>query len=313
MPRDNGWGLGSRPAINVSFNEIAEYCNYLSRVNGLDICYDIQPIYKGDFAEGESEANIFRYAEGSRMQIKACRNELCQLVLINCDISKNGYRLPTEAEFEYVIRGGENIPAIREGKGDLFAGIYIDGFDYNADTAWFRKNTDNPLKSGRQEGDLFLDNMGGNGYTSPVGTRIPSRLGIFDLSGNVWELVNDIFNRTYYKDCQNNGVVKDPIGPQYSIEQLCDLKHGNADSCLLGKYMYSYKKQQDGTMTRVSALSIETSGKTNHVLRGGCYTNPIPFTSSLHRHAAGGISYIENFLNHYNARTGFRLARRINV
>ena len=309
LPRDNGWGCGSRPAINVSFNEMAEYCNYFSRKKGYEPCYDIQPVYEGEYAEGETEANVFRYLDGSCMQIKASRNERLQLVKISCDLKKNGFRLPTEAEFEYVIRGGEYIDSVRGGKGDMFAGIYVDGTDYNCDVSWQRKNTENPQKSGIPEGDLFHDNMGGNGHTSPVGTRIPSRLGIYDLSGNVWEVMNDIFSRSYFTECAEKGMIKDPTGPDYSPEQLSDMKNVNADKYLLDRYMYSYEKEADGSMKRVSAVSIEASGKTHHVLRGGCYTNPFPFTSALHRHAAGGISYIENFVNHNNARTGFRMVR----
>lgn len=309
LARDNGWGLGSRPAVNVCFHEMAEYCNWLSRKNGYESCYAIEPVYHGAYGEGLSEVNVFRYVDGSRMQIRASRKELCQLVEIRCDLSKDGYRLPTEAEFEYVIRGGAGMSGIRRGKGALYAGIYGDSTEHNCDVSWQRRNTDNPQKSGANEGNLFHDNMGGNGYTSPVGTRLPSQLGIYDLSGNVWEVMNDVFSRSYFAQCKAKGKIQDPQGPEYTLEQLSDMAGVNADAYMKDRYAYTYKEQADGSMKRIGAVSIAASGKTHHVLRGGCFTNPFPFTSALHRHAAGGISYLENFINHYNARTGFRLCR----
>ncbi|MBE6844855.1 MAG: formylglycine-generating enzyme family protein [Ruminococcus sp.] len=309
LPRDNGWGLGQRPAINVSFNEIAEYCNWLSMKNGFEPCYEIRKIHDSRYQEGLSKANVFRYEEDSVMQIRASRDEKIQFVEIICNRNKNGYRLPFEAEYEYVIRGGKNIPFIRDGKGELYAGIINDELKYNDDFSWQRRNTDNPKKNGDKSANLFNDNMGGNGYTSPVGTKLPNCLGFYDLSGGVWEIMNDIFNRVYFKKCAENGLTENPSGPQYSIGQLSDMQNVNADEYLKNRYTYLYEKNDDGTLKRVKATSMEASGKTHHVLRGGCYTNPLLFTSALHRHAAGGISYIENFINHFNARTGFRLAR----
>ena len=311
LPRDNGWGLGSRPAVNVCFHEMAEYCNWLSRKSGYELCYTIAPIYHGEYAEGLSEINVFRYVAGSQMQIRASRRELCQLVEIRCDLHKNGYRLPTEAEFEYAIRGDIRMSEIRGGKGALFAGISGDSTEHNCDVSWQRRNTDNPQKSGAREGSLFHDNMGGNGYTSPVGALLPSQLGLYDLSGNVWEVMNDVFSRSYFAECEREGKILDPQGPEYTLEQLSDMRGVNADAYMEGRYAYTYEKQTDGSMKRTGAVSIAASGKTHHVLRGGCFTNPFPFTSALHRHAAGGISYLENFVNHYNARTGFRLCRSL--
>jgi formylglycine-generating enzyme required for sulfatase activity len=203
------------------------------------------------------------------------------------------------------------MPQIRDGKGELYAGIINDDLKFNDDFSWQRKNTDYPMKNGGKSANLFHDNMGGNGYTSPVGAKHPNKLGFYDLSGGVWELMNDIFSRSYFEECAVSGDIKNPAGPQYSIEQLSDMKNVNADAYLKGKYTYSYEKQDDETFVRTKAVSIDASGKTHHVLRGGCFTNPLLFTSALHRHAAGGISYVENFVNHFNARTGFRLARNI--
>lgn len=306
--RDCGWGLGQRPATDISYYEMIEYCNWLSRKEGLTPCYRIEPLYQGECREGMTEVNLHVFVEYSCMQKSHAKNEPCQLAYVTCDFEADGYRLPTEAEFEYVIRGGEMMSQIREGKGALYAGIHDNRTDHVTDYAWMRKNVDNPQKNGMNEGDFDLNNMGGNGYTSPVGNKLPSQLGLYDISGNAWDVMNDWFNRTYFEDCKKEGKVTNPTGPSYTKEQMSDMKHINADRFVKDQFAYTYEKAEDGTYTRTGAVSIDAGGKAHHVLRGGTFTNPYPFISAIHRHGAG--SYIENALNYTNARLSFRLVRR---
>ena len=92
------------------------------------------------------------------------------------DLTGQQYRLPTEAEWDYAARGG------RLSKGYKYAG------SNNMDEAgWYNGNS--------------------NGKTHPVGQKKPNELGLYDMSGNVWEWCSDRYGR--YKA----GAVRNPLGP----------------------------------------------------------------------------------------------------
>lgn len=307
--RDNGWGAGDRPAINLGINEMVEYCNWLSRKHGFEPCFEILPIYQGNYGKGLSTVSVYRCVGKSPMQRTVNMKEQVQLVEIRCDFSKNGYRLPTEAEFEYAMRGGNTLKEYNSGNGVLYAGVNDageEGARYVNDYAWQRRNTDIPLKSGAKEGSPRRDNMGGNGYTSPVGTKLPSQLGLYDLCGNTWDTMWDLYGRLYFKDCQAKGTVKDPRGVSYSVEQLSNLDGTDSDPFLKDAYFYTYEKQEDGSMKRVAARKISHIAKTLHVLKGGNFASPLGFIASAHRYVEGGVF---NHLNYLNARVGFRMCR----
>jgi formylglycine-generating enzyme len=90
-----------------------------------------------------------------------------------------GHRLPTEAEWEYAARSG--------GKDEKWAGT--GNAEELKDYAWY---------------------SGNSGFkTHPVGQKKPNDLGLYDMTGNVWQLVSDLYARNYYK----KSPMKNPMGP----------------------------------------------------------------------------------------------------
>ena len=102
------------------------------------------------------------------------------------------YRLPTEAEWEFAARGGN------QSKGYEYSG------SNNVDeVAWYWENSGDKKLTGDWDADKVINS---NYKTHPVGTKKANELGIHDMSGNVWEWCND-----WYRDYNTKDVI-DPKG-----------------------------------------------------------------------------------------------------
>ncbi len=136
------------PVENVSWYDAVDYCNKRSIKEGLT------PAYRGS-------------GDG-----------------ITCDWNANGYRLPTEAEWEYAAKGGKGSPE----------NYTYSGSNSVDAVAWYDGNS--------------------GGRTQPVGTKTANSLGIHDMSGNVWEWCWDWYGS------YSNSSQTDPWGPSFGAYRV---------------------------------------------------------------------------------------------
>lgn len=149
-----GEGLGdNRPINTIRWFEAVIYCNIRSIQEGLT------PVY--------SKSGSTDYTTWGEVPDYPDHPDLAAWNAISCNWSADGYRLPTEAEWEYAARGATDIPDyLYSGSDDIML------------VAWFRSNS--------AQG------------TQPVGTLAPNGLGIYDMSGNVYEYCWDWLGSDYY-------------------------------------------------------------------------------------------------------------------
>jgi formylglycine-generating enzyme required for sulfatase activity len=157
------------PAYNVSWFDALVFCNRLSIIEGKTPIYSINEsadpgtwgaILTDDWdPEWEYDWNA-----------------------VTIDLAANGYRLPTEAEWEYAARGGEN--------------YLYSGSNNICEVAWYRGNDGVST-------DCGATNTSG---TKEVKTKAYNAYGLYDMSGNVWEWCFDAF--TFYPIC---GRVENPM------------------------------------------------------------------------------------------------------
>lgn len=154
-------------------------------------CYDDEEpahsVMLSDYYIGETEVtqamwravmgNNPSYWKGDNLPVENVSWEDCQEFVrkLNQMTGKN-FRLPTEAEWEFAARGGNKS-----------RGYKYSGSNTLSSVAW------------------YTDNSGGQ--THPVRGKQPNELGLYDMSGNVWELCQD------WKDSYGSGSQSNPVGP----------------------------------------------------------------------------------------------------
>lgn len=164
------------PVERINWFEALEYLNRLSAQDNLEACYTL------DGCTGT-------LGGGCVGTLTSCDGDYRCSSVTFAGLDCEGFRLPTEAEWEYFTRAGTQTPIY---SGDtLRTGCAEDR--RLSEIAWFCGNSDS----------------GQGAKTQIVGTRTPNDFGIFDASGNVYEWVWDNFSSDYYLRSPD----VDPLGP----------------------------------------------------------------------------------------------------
>ena len=140
------------PVETVSWYDCIEYCNKRSIQEGLTPYYNIDK-------DNKDSNNLSEF------------DDIKWTVTINA--GAKGYRLPTEAEWEYAAGGGQ--------KSSSYT---YSGSDDADEVAWYYKNSGDEYISGEW---MWPTIEGNNNKTQPVGSKKANELGIYDMSGNVRE------------------------------------------------------------------------------------------------------------------------------
>jgi formylglycine-generating enzyme required for sulfatase activity len=119
------------------------------------------------------------------------------------------YRLPTEAEWEYAARGGAKSQANAAGSGQDFA---YSGSNHVDEVAWYCGNSgDRRLEDWEKDEKKRQRSMSSNRCRAhPVGQKAPNELGLYDMSGNVWEHCLDWYDESFY----DRSPAVDPVNVQ---------------------------------------------------------------------------------------------------
>lgn len=161
-------GVGpEHPIYRVNWYSMLKYCNLRSMEENL------QPVYSINGSSNPTDWGSIPFEP----------NAIWDAVL--CDWEASGYRLPTEAEWEYAARGATNDPDF----------IYSGSNDAGA-VGWHQGNS--------------------GGSTHPVGQKLPNGLGIYDMTGNVMEWLWDWLAADYY----SYSPVESPTGPATGLYRV---------------------------------------------------------------------------------------------
>ena len=232
------WGKGDNyPIYNIEWTEAVMYCNLRSEADGLDPAYYI--------VLGTNDTDSLNFTEGTRTydvrdwkanwksgtndvieevdgKYYVARLQITQAMYaanrgITLDKTRNGYRLLTHAEWEYCARGGKD--------GIAGTQTQYSGSDTADSVAWYYNNSgDNGTST--------------NGKSHVVCTKDPNSLGIYDMSGNIAEMVHDWKGRTIDATTPETGFVYDSSDNRSMAAVGGSWYRGSNDSKVTGSSTY---------------------------------------------------------------------------